>query len=239
MGVPSHPKSDIALPKSLDAAFWPVLILAGALFAVASLSPGAAEWKAVRHRLAVADANAAALRSEIDGLNRVATALRSDPAFAAEVARLDLGLARGGADRLSVPAAPPPVALAPPPTPPVERWPLIDAVAARRGLRVTLAAVAATLAAVAFTLCQPAAADLVRHACGRRGRWAEPCCGGIGLSEAAFSRSPPRGRRGSCCPSTAARRCAAINSPPSPAARWRRRPTAPNPRPPPCSPATP
>ncbi|QDT13977.1 septum formation initiator family protein [Alienimonas californiensis] len=152
------------LPTVLDAAFWPTLIVAGALFALAALAPGAAEWKAVRQRLAVADANGAALRAEIDGLNRVATALRTDPAFAAEVARLDLGLAREGADRLAVPAAPPPVALAPPPAPPVERWPLIDAVAANRGLRVTLAAVAAALAAIAFTLCQPAAADVVRRA---------------------------------------------------------------------------
>ena len=159
-----HPKSDIPLPTFLDAAFWPALVLAGGLFALAALSPGAAEWRDVRQRLAVADAEAAALRAEVDGLSRVSVALRTDPAFAAEVARLDLGLMREGADRLAVPAAPPPVALAPPPAPPADRWPLIDAVAENRRLRTGLALASAALAALAFTLCQPAAAGFVRRA---------------------------------------------------------------------------
>ena len=94
----------------------------------------------------------------------MATALRTDPAFAAEVARLDVGLARAGADRLAVPAAPPPVALAPPPPAPIDPWPPLDALAADRTARVTLAGLAAALAAVAFTFCQPAAAPLVRRA---------------------------------------------------------------------------
>ena len=102
-----------SLADALDLAFWPVLTLAAALFALATLAPGLAEWAEVRDRLAAADAEAEALRAEIDGLARVSAALRADPAFAAEVARLDLGLARDGADRLAVPAAPPPVAFVP------------------------------------------------------------------------------------------------------------------------------
>ena len=158
------PPSALPLPTFLDLAFWPALVLAGGLFALAALSPGAAEWRDVRQRLAVADARAAALRAEVDGLSRVSAALRTDPAFAAEVARLDLGLLREGADRLAVPAAPPPVALAPPPAAPAARWPLIDAVAEDRRLRTGLAVAAAVLASLAFTLCQPAAAGLVRRA---------------------------------------------------------------------------
>ena len=155
-----------SLAGALDLAFWPVLILAAALFALATLAPGLAEWADVRDRLAAADAEADALRAEIDGLARVSAALRADPAFAAEVARLDLGLARDGADRLAVPAAPPPVAFVPPAASsatPSAFDRVVAAVAADRRLRVTLAAAAAGLAAAAFTLCQPAAAPLVRR----------------------------------------------------------------------------
>ena len=155
-----------SLAGTLDLAFWPVLTLAAALFALATLAPGLAEWGEVRDRLAAADTEAEALRAEIDGLARVSAALRADPAFAAEVARLDLGLARDGADRLAVPAAPPPVAFVPPAataSAPSAFERVVVGVAADRRLRVTLAAVAAGLAAVAFTLCQPAAAPLARR----------------------------------------------------------------------------
>ena len=165
------PTSDVALPTSedplaraLDAAFWPALIAAGLLFAAAGLAPSAAEWRELRHRLAVADAEQAALRREVAELARVATALRTDPAFAAELARLDLGLPREGGDRLAAPAAPPPVSFAAPAVPDPPAWPGVTELAASRRLRAVLAGIAAALTALAFTLCQPSAAGPVRRA---------------------------------------------------------------------------
>ena len=126
----------------------------------------------MRRRLDRADARAAALRSEVTELTRVAEALERDPAFAAEVARLDVGVSRLGTDgraldRLDVPPAPAPVSFAPPP-PPAEPWPTlgppIDRLAASRRTRAGLAASAGLLLAVALTLFQPAAAGPLRTA---------------------------------------------------------------------------
>ena len=159
------PAAPDRLANALDLAFWPALVVAGGLFAAATLAPGLAEWRDVRVRLAEADAELHALRAEAAELKKVADALRSDPAFAAEVARLDLGLPPAVGDRLGTPAAPPPapVAAAVPVSPPAA-WPGLESLAASRRLRAGLAAAAAGLLAAAFTLCQPAAAPLVRRA---------------------------------------------------------------------------
>ena len=93
----------------------------------------------------------------------MAEALRADPAFGAELARLELGLTRPGGDRLAVPAAPPPVDLSPPPVSPPPRWPVLDGLAASRRLRLAAVLTAGGLAAVAFTLLQPAGAGPVRR----------------------------------------------------------------------------
>ena len=151
------------LADALDLAFWPALTLAGVLFAAAALAPGAEEWRGLRGRLAAADAELAALRAEVDALGRVAGALRADPAFAAELARLDLGVPRAGGDRLALPAVPPPASFAAARVEPPAAWPGARGLAASRRLRAACAATAAGLLAVAFTLCQPAAAGPVRR----------------------------------------------------------------------------
>ena len=167
------PAAPDRLASALDLAFWPALVVAGALFAAATLAPGLAEWRDVRARLAAADAELAALRDEVHELDRVAWTLREDPAFAAELARLDLGLPRAAGDRAGAALAPPPATFAAAaPTPEPAAWPGVDALADSRRLRAGLAAAAAGLLAVAFTLFQPAAAPLVRRATrGPRAVW--------------------------------------------------------------------
>ena len=161
------------LASALDLAFWPALVAAGALLAVATLAPGLAEWREVRVRLAAADAELAALSAEVNGLARVARTLREDPAFASELARLELGLPREAGDRAGAALAPPPATFAAAaPTPEPTAWPGVEALANSRRLRASLAAAAAGLLAVAFTLFQPAAAPLVRRATrGPRAVW--------------------------------------------------------------------
>lgn len=159
------PAAPDRLANVLDLAFWPALVVAGALFAAATLAPGLAEWREVRGRLAASDAELAALRDEVTELGRVARTLREDPAFAEELARLDLGLPREAGDRAGTAAAPPRAtfAAAAPLAEPAA-WPCVDVLANSRRLRAGLAATAAGLLAVAFTLFQSAAAPAVRCA---------------------------------------------------------------------------
>lgn len=152
-------------------AFWGTLLAAGMLFAAVSFAPKL-------KRLADLDAEYAAnqlrlveMERQAIGLEKVVEALEHDPAFAAELARLEFAAGRSGEERITVPeelrlGAGDGSRATKPVMPTGGRWAvppaLLGPAATHGGVRATLLAAAAALVLVAFLLLNERQAATVR-----------------------------------------------------------------------------
>ena len=90
--APPAPASPV---RAVSLAFWLCLFTAGLLYAAGALAPRLSEWTAVRHDYIRRAHRLQALEEEIDYLERVRKALRTDPEF---VRRLTRAAADRGSD---------------------------------------------------------------------------------------------------------------------------------------------
>lgn len=138
-------------------AFWGTLLVAGALFAVVSLAPKLKRLAELDAKYAENQLRLVELERQAIELEKVAEAIEHDPAFAAELARLEFAAGSDG-ERIDVPAE---LRLgagedaAEPATAAVKsHWSVppevLGPLATHRGLRATLLATAAVLVLVAF-----------------------------------------------------------------------------------------
>lgn len=156
---------------TMSLAFWGTLLVAGALFAAVSLAPKLQTLADLREAYATNQRRLVALERQADELERVADALEHDPAFAAELAKVEFAAGRPGRERIIVPAdlrlgaetAPSPVLSASPVRSPLPAF-LLEPLATHRGLRFGLLATAATLVLAAFLVLHEEQAATVRAA---------------------------------------------------------------------------
>ncbi len=161
-------------------AFWCSLILAAALFAMASLAPKLVTRETLSRQFQQQQSRLLELELQTEQLGRVVTALELDPEFAAEIARLEFDAMRPGEEVIAVDAALQltPVsrhaASSPRPADEEHSWqPRVNQFAADAQLRQGLLVVAAILVVVAFTFLQDNGGDDAEHGrAGRTGRWA-------------------------------------------------------------------
>lgn len=136
--------------------FWLTLLVAAGLFAAVSLSPKIASYLALCDEYRTQQEELVELERQHAELERVIAALKDDPQFAAELARLEFDAVRPGEEILSVDSSLSltPNARAPLPKPrPVVRspWrPWVGVLASAQPLRKTLLLVAAGLVLFAF-----------------------------------------------------------------------------------------
>jgi cell division protein FtsB len=83
--------------------FWFCLAVAAGLYAACALAPRGVVWAELRAQSDCNQAELANLERQLQQLTRIAHALERDPAFAAELARVDLGAARAGEARIPLP----------------------------------------------------------------------------------------------------------------------------------------
>ena len=142
-------------------AFWSALLLAGLLLATVLLAPKAKTLAELGVEYATNQVRLVELERRAIELEEVAEALREDPSFAAELARMEFAAGQPGEERISIPADLRLVAAKPSqsiPAAPVNRgWQfpaaLLELVASSAWLRRTLLVLAATLVLGAFLLC--------------------------------------------------------------------------------------
>jgi len=154
---------------TMSLAFWGTLLVAGILFAAVSLAPKLKTLGDLREEYAANQRRLVALERQADELERVAEALEHDPAFAAELAKVEFAAGRPGRERIVVPAdlrlgaetAPSPVPSATPVRSPLPAF-VLEPLATHGGLRMTLLATAATLVLVAFLVLHEEQAATVR-----------------------------------------------------------------------------
>lgn len=129
--------------------FWLCLLVSAALYAPCALASRVVAWAELREKYDENQADLVGVQQQVQHLQRVANALEADPAFAAQLARVELGAAQPGTRVIALPAElandpriPPSVpAVEPPRTP----WylPLMQRVAADHALRRNLLCTAA------------------------------------------------------------------------------------------------
>lgn len=154
-------------------AFWGTLLVAGALFASVSLAPKLKTLSAHRQTWLANQQRIATLQQQAVELERIAAALEHDPAFAAELARVEFDARRPGEERIAVdselqlggedhPSPASPAAA----RPPGGTWTipafLLEPLATHTTLRASLLALAATLAVTAFLLLHEQQSGTVR-----------------------------------------------------------------------------
>lgn len=83
-------------------AFWLCLFVAAALFASVTLAPRLAAHIELRKEYQANQVELVGMESRMQYLEKVAEALKTDPHFAAEVARIDFDAARPGDERIAV-----------------------------------------------------------------------------------------------------------------------------------------
>jgi hypothetical protein len=146
-------------------AFWLCLVVAAGLFASVTLAPRLAAHVELKKEFQANQVELVGMESRMQYLEKVAEALKNDPQFAAEVARIDFDAARPGDERiavdktlsLSAPKYDPPAVPAAAPTP----WyaPIAQALVGSAALRPLTLLVAAGLVVVAFTFLHDAPSD--------------------------------------------------------------------------------
>lgn len=121
--------------------FWLCLIVSAALYAPCALASRVVAWAQLQQKHDRNQAELVAAQQQVQHLLRVADALEADPAFAAQLARVELGAAPAGTRVIALPAElandpripPPAPAIAPPRSP----WylPLMQRIATDSSLR--------------------------------------------------------------------------------------------------------
>lgn len=86
----------------ISLAFWLTLFIAAAIFAAVSLAPKLAAYLALQEKHLSQQLELVALEQQQTELERVIAALKDDPQFAAELARLEFDAIRPGEEILSV-----------------------------------------------------------------------------------------------------------------------------------------
>ena len=151
--------------------FWLSLIVAVGLFAIATLSPRLHDWIRLRNRYHANQVRLVGLEKQIDFLSTVSSELRDNPDFAAELARVDLGLTRFGDERIPVSdeltlRTARQVSLQNTPEIPLPAWsPFVDQFALSRRLRLAIVVAAGVLIVLAFT-CMNESSELRLRAAG-------------------------------------------------------------------------
>lgn len=149
---------------AISLAFWTGLIIAAVLFAAVNLSPRLAAILKLREEHYANQLRLVSLEKQARQLERVVQALEHDPAFAAEMARLEFDALRPGEEVIAVDRT---LALdarhaatAEPPRGATQAWylPAVEILATSRELRNTLLLAAAVLTIVAFTWLQESTA---------------------------------------------------------------------------------
>ncbi|MGE3313798.1 MAG: hypothetical protein AB7O26_01695 [Planctomycetaceae bacterium] len=145
-------------------AFWLCLVAAAGLFASVTLAPRLAAHLELKEEYQANQIELVGMESRMQYLEKVAEALKNDPQFAAEVARIDFDAARPGDERiavdktlsLSAPKYDPPAL----PEAEVAPWyaPIAETLARSAALRPLTLLVAAALVVVAFTFLHDAPA---------------------------------------------------------------------------------
>jgi hypothetical protein len=82
-------------------AFWLCLALSAAILAIVFLSPRLRTYRDLRRQYDRGERDLVAAEANVDDLNRVVDALKHDPDFSAELARVDLSVA-GSEERIAV-----------------------------------------------------------------------------------------------------------------------------------------
>jgi cell division protein FtsB len=82
--------------------FWGTMLIAGALYALAALSPKLVVYLQLRDEHYQTQVKLVTLERRVMYLKKVMHALEHDPSFAAEQARVELGAERPGEERISV-----------------------------------------------------------------------------------------------------------------------------------------
>jgi hypothetical protein len=136
-----------------------MLLAAGTLFATVALAPKLKTLADLDAEYATNQLRLVELERQSIELEKVAQALEHDPAFAAELAKLEFSSGGIAGERIAVPedlrlGATDIPETATPPAPPRSPLPqeILAPLAASRGLRLTLLATSATLALFAFVL---------------------------------------------------------------------------------------
>lgn len=142
-------------------AFWGTLLAAGALFAAVSFAPKLLTLSKLDADYAANQLRLVELERQAIELEKVADALEHDPAFAAELAKLEFAAGRAGDEGITVPedlrlgagGGSEATGMA---TPTGPRWSipavLLEPLATHRALRATLLATAAALVLTGFLL---------------------------------------------------------------------------------------
>lgn len=127
--------------SSVAPLFWLCLLVSAALYAPCALASRVVAWAELQQKHDRNQAELIGVQQQVQHLQRVADALEADPAFAAQLARVELGAAPAGTRVISLPPElandprdPPP---APAITPPRTPWylPPMQRVAADGALR--------------------------------------------------------------------------------------------------------
>lgn len=82
--------------------FWLCLVIAVALFASVFLAPKILTWTKLRHDYHSNQLELVAMEKQVQYLDRVADALKNDPQFSEEIARIDFHALEPDTERLSV-----------------------------------------------------------------------------------------------------------------------------------------
>lgn len=158
--------------------FWGVLVVAGALFATVTLAPKLHTIAEQKADYAANQRRLVELERRADELERIAEAIEHDPAFAAELAKVEFTAGRPGDERIALhqelqlgggQAVAPAAVAATGPNPAAWSIPpmLLAPLATHAGLRVMLLSIAALLTVSAFVLLNDAHAATVHVMAGR------------------------------------------------------------------------
>jgi hypothetical protein len=139
---PDNPAADQSQRGSRIAPlFWVCLLISAALYAPCALASRVVAWAELQQRHDRNQAELIAAQQQVQHLQRVGDALEADPAFAAQLARVELGAAPAGTRVISLPPElandpriPPPASAV---TPPRAPWylPLMRRIASDGALR--------------------------------------------------------------------------------------------------------
>ena len=143
-------------PIGISVGFWLSLLVAAALYGSVALAPRLLIWMRLRSDFYSNQVQLVELDRQVEYLEQVADALENDPDFATELARVDLGAARPGDERIPVDdnlsLAPNAAAPAAPRQVPADAWYmfLVETCATDHQVRLTLLGTAALTVVLAF-----------------------------------------------------------------------------------------
>lgn len=144
----------------ISAAFWLCLFAAAGLYAAVALAPKFHTYLQLKKQHRGGQIELVQLEQQVHYLQKVVHALETEPAFSAELARIDFDAARPGDERIPVDPSlrldDRPHEAAPMASLPVSYWyePFLDPLARNAHLRGGLLAMAAVLVVGAFTFLQ-------------------------------------------------------------------------------------